>query len=450
MKKQAFYFPIFIWSLFLFFSLIVKSQHQLKADSLTNLLKATREDTTRLNILTALAKTLTKLNLDSAVVVGNRMVGLAETISDPKKLAVTYNAAGGIYFLKGDYPGALKFQFKALKIAEENNLERLCGDIRVAIGNTFMMEYDFPRSLTYYQEAFVVFKKANALNEMAKIYSNIGLLYAYQKQCDTALYYFNLSLSVRNKVPDEREKAVVYDYIGFACINSQQYSLGVKYLDSALLVNRKLNSTLRVLDNLRNRGECYLNLKNYRLAEQDLKESLELSTMAGQLNGIEGNYYLLSELYKKTGDFTKALDYYKKHIVLRDSIYNSDNTRKSLQQEVKFEYDKKALADSIHRVEEKKLAAEQLKVEQTKRYALYGGLMLTALFSLFMVNRFRITNKQKKVIEEQKKIVEEQKSVVEEKQKEVIDSIHYAKRIQLSLLAGESYIGKNLNRLKGK
>jgi hypothetical protein len=61
-----------------------------------------------------------------------------------------------------------------------------------------------------------------------------------------------------------------------------------------------------------------------------------------------------------------------------------------------------------------------------------------------MVNRFRVTNKQKKLIEEQKKIVEDQKHLVDEKQKEILDSIRYAKRIQDSLLPTETYIQKKL------
>jgi hypothetical protein len=37
--------------------------------------------------------------------------------------------------------------------------------------------------------------------------------------------------------------------------------------------------------------------------------------------------------------------------------------------------------------------------------------------------------------------------LVEEKQKEILDSINYAKRIQMALLPNEKYIDKSLNRL---
>ena len=64
-----------------------------------------------------------------------------------------------------------------------------------------------------------------------------------------------------------------------------------------------------------------------------------------------------------------------------------------------------------------------------------------------MVNRFRITNKQKKLIEAQKKIVETQKLIVEEKQQEILDSIYYARRIQRALVTSEFAINKHLKRL---
>lgn len=99
-------------------------------------------------------------------------------------------------------------------------------------------------------------------------------------------------------------------------------------------------------------------------------------------------------------------------------------------------------------IEEKKVVALQLKQEKTQRYALYGGLVLLGLFALFMVNRIRVTNKQKKLIEVQKKIVEEQKRLVDEKQKEVLDSIRYSKRIQQSLMPTETYISRNIRKLK--
>lgn len=132
---------------------------------------------------------------------------------------------------------------------------------------------------------------------------------------------------------------------------------------------------------------------------------------------------------------------------MRDSITNQETRKASIKSQLKYEYEKKAAADSVKVAEEKKLTTLQFKQEENQRYFLYGGLGLTLVFGGFMFNRFRITKKQKNIIEDQKAIVELQKKLVEEKQKEVMDSIHYAKRIQQSLLPTEKYIHRNLKQL---
>jgi hypothetical protein len=86
-----------------------------------------------------------------------------------------------------------------------------------------------------------------------------------------------------------------------------------------------------------------------------------------------------------------------------------------------------------------------LKQEKTQRYALYGGLALVAGFLVFVFNRFRVTQRQKKTIEEQKVLVDNAYEKLHEKNKEVMDSIHYARRIQRALITPEKYIERVLS-----
>jgi len=67
------------------------------------------------------------------------------------------------------------------------------------------------------------------------------------------------------------------------------------------------------------------------------------------------------------------------------------------------------------------------------------------VFMSMMINRLRKTKRE--VIAKNKEI-ELQKRLLEEKQKEIIDSITYAKRIQRSLLPTEKYIDRILNGKK--
>ena len=92
------------------------------------------------------------------------------------------------------------------------------------------------------------------------------------------------------------------------------------------------------------------------------------------------------------------------------------------------------------------LKAEQEKKDAVSRIVIYsvsGGFLVVLLLAVFIFRGY----KQKKRANH---IITEQKLIVEEKQKEIIDSINYAKRIQQSLLPTEKYIAKNLERLREK
>ncbi|MBN4082123.1 SpoIIE family protein phosphatase [bacterium AH-315-B15] len=83
---------------------------------------------------------------------------------------------------------------------------------------------------------------------------------------------------------------------------------------------------------------------------------------------------------------------------------------------------------------EEAAAQSELKADAEQRLYLYAGLGLLLIFGIFMWNRFRVTHRQKGIIEEQKAEVDEQKAVIEESHKEITDSIVYAKRIQSAIL----------------
>jgi serine phosphatase RsbU (regulator of sigma subunit) len=149
-------------------------------------------------------------------------------------------------------------------------------------------------------------------------------------------------------------------------------------------------------------------------------------------------------LYYVKGDYKKSLEMYKLYIQMRDSIQNQETKKDMLKQQFQFEYDKKAEADSLIAVEEKKVVEARFEQEKTQRYALYGGLLIVILFGGVMFNRFRITQKQKNIIEIKEHETQRQKLLVEKKNTEILSSIEYAKRIQATILPPLKEIKENL------
>jgi serine phosphatase RsbU (regulator of sigma subunit) len=135
----------------------------------------------------------------------------------------------------------------------------------------------------------------------------------------------------------------------------------------------------------------------------------------------------------------------------KDSLVNEEEISKTTERDALYNFTKEKLQDSLKNAVEQNLIKEKVKLKEAElkqgkiiRYSLIVGLVLVLAFAYFIFNRLKLTQKQKKIIEEQKVLVEHQRELVNEKQKEILDSIHYAKRIQQTLLAHTDFVNENI------
>ncbi|MGZ3865370.1 MAG: SpoIIE family protein phosphatase [Bacteroidia bacterium] len=113
----------------------------------------------------------------------------------------------------------------------------------------------------------------------------------------------------------------------------------------------------------------------------------------------------------------------------------------------------------IHGLEkEKELGEENLKQQKFIQKLILAGAGLLGVFLIFVfvsLARSRKANKviaqqkeeverQKNIAEQQRSVAEEQKHLIEEKQKEIVDSISYAKHLQQAILPPKEFISKHV------
>jgi len=90
-----------------------------KIDSLTTRLGENLHDTDRVNTLNDLAWELQYSNPDTAIILSLEALTKAEATKWQLGIAKSNGSLGSFNWLKGDYPKALEYYFKALKINEE-------------------------------------------------------------------------------------------------------------------------------------------------------------------------------------------------------------------------------------------------------------------------------------------------------------------------------------------
>ncbi|MGZ3900066.1 MAG: tetratricopeptide repeat protein, partial [Bacteroidia bacterium] len=369
-----------------------------------------------------------------------KSLNISEAIGDKKGTAGSLNNVGFIYYNLGDIPKALEYFQKSLKIMEGLKESQGIGTALNNIASVYDGQGDVGKAVEFYEKGLQVHMQNRDKMGAATTLNNIGLIYLNNREFSKALKYFHKSLSIQKEISDKSGFATSLNNIGLVYNKMGDKERALESYLRSSKIQEEISDKAGIIFSLNNIGGLYAEAGDYAKAEEYCKRSLAISKELGFPENIRNSSKILHELYARQGAFKDAYQMQSLYYFMRDSINNESNRKVSIKSQIKYAYDQKAVADSVKAMEEKKVTTAQLKQERTQRYSLYGGLALVGLFGGFMFNRFRVTSRQKKVIEIKSRETEIQKSIIEEHQKEIIDSITYAKRIQAAILPPQRMI----------
>lgn len=391
-------------------------------------------------------------DLDSAIFYIEKSIPIYKKIKNETGLANSYYMLGLVNDDKGNFPAALDNLLKSLRLAQKTENKRIEGNILNSIGVVYRHQDQIAKALPYLLRAQKIAKEINDLTLLANTLTNTAALFMVDNKYEEAIANYEEVFKIAEVIQDSTMIAKNYGSIGN--VYEKMGNLN-KALDSYLKgeeLSKKVETKIGLAKNKANIGSIYIKLGQYVKAEHYFSDAFQLGKETDNIEIIKDLSMHLSQLYELTNKHQLSLFYYKQHIALRDSMLKVEDIKSTMQQELQFEYSKKATADSVAQLKEKEIAntriAQQqaeLKAKRNIQYALFGGLALVIVFSIFMYNRFKVTKKQNLIIEEQKREVHLQKDIIEEKHKEITDSINYAERIQRSFLASKAFLDKNLN-----
>ncbi|MCW3083031.1 MAG: hypothetical protein JWP12_397 [Bacteroidetes bacterium] len=322
-----------------------------------------------------------------------------------KQQAIGYGYLGYYYNGLGDYSKALVFYFKALKIHESINYQYgiLCvfNDIAINYGDL----KDHQKALQYNYKALALAKLLDYGDEERTIYGNIGAEYSEMKNFEMAVHYYSICLKAYTQVKDTAGISMALGNIGMAYKDrgdSQlkagiaagaitDFDTAVIYLKKSLLYNgisgERTNSPM-LFSSL---GSVYISTKKYAEAKAVLFQSLALSEALNDRPGVMETHEQISLLYTALGDTKQAFEYYKKYVAAKDSIFNEANTKKSVETEMNYEFDKK---EAAQKAEHEKvvigLEAQNRIQKNTRNFIIVLAAMLLLLVAagfMFYNNR---------------------------------------------------------------
>ncbi|MDN5215828.1 tetratricopeptide repeat protein [Fulvivirgaceae bacterium BMA12] len=323
---------------------------------------------------------------------------------DTMRVKLLVNIANSVVW--NDAAEAMVYADQALEISRELGWQRGIASSLRQKGVTFYYMSDYLRALDVFQEALVAGETLPEKNLVPSIYNNMASIYAELEQYDKALEYYEAFLKSARETGQKAFEVIALTNIGVLYNDLDQPGKGIDYLDKSLVLAREANLANFVSAILNNLAIAY-EAKNdfaeaigfYHQAVEAAKEAGNKNAQASALNGIsklqlkqndsagaEANslealklarevnslerqsdvWKTLSNVYELKGAGNRALDAYKRHISLRDSVLSQEKKTEITRKEMQFQMNKNQA------VAEVELKRERL----IRNVSVLGGMML--------------------------------------------------------------------------
>lgn len=368
--------------------------------------------------------------------------GTKEKISDSIRFNLLLCAAGACQYL-GKWARGIETATAAWHIARNAANKKWESEISNTLGLLFLFSGRMKESVPYFTASVEISRAAGNKPREGASLNNLANAYLMMQDIKTSLVYRKQALEVRRAAGNENALADTYNDIGETFFQLQQHDSALIYLAEAYRIKAGIGDTEMMSLTTMNMAKVYKARKNYREAIARLEKSYSLAQSMKLYHYLAEIAKDLSFCYLQLNEKDKAYGLLQEHIAFRDSVLAVENRRQLNELSEQFQSEKKEL--EIAGLKKEKEQSERIAQEQNKRrntilLSVVFILACTAVYTFLLFRRFKVTRAQKQIIEQQKEIVEE-------KQKEILDSIHYAKRIQRALITNEKYISNKLKKL---
>ncbi|MDQ3048555.1 MAG: tetratricopeptide repeat protein [Bacteroidota bacterium] len=367
---------------------------------------------------------------------------------------------GIIYDYMSDYPRALEYYFKSLNASLEVGYRKGMPSAYGNIAGIYEYQGDYDKALTYVEKALTINREFKRMGSVGINLNNIGNIYLRKGNVAKALDYHLQSFQIRNEVGERMNIAASLNNIGNVYMEflklkkdtlvqlfPDRPDLNKEFLDSTSLY---LEKSFRICEEEKNDYGMMLGhrglgdvAKGRGFGKEALSHYLAAAGLGKKLNTSKELfeiYRAIAGIYTTLGDYKNAFTYEEMYANLKDTVFN-DNKKQDLgRQEAAFEYQKELISRQKEQEKRDALALEELKQQRMQRNYFIAGFALMILLSALIFRSYRQKQKANAIISEQKEEVIKQKNLVEARNKEVHDSITYAKRIQTAILPSDKML----------
>jgi serine phosphatase RsbU (regulator of sigma subunit)/Tfp pilus assembly protein PilF len=395
-------------------------------------LAAARTDKEKLTAYVELSWIYRETSADLAERYSDSTIHLARKLNKDKQYWLGLNSKAEALRLSGNLEKALKYHQTALTFAETKNLTKEKAHSLNNIGLVLKRQKNFNDGKDYISKAREVYKAIHDTDGIITTSTNLGNCILRVEDYPEAIAYYNEVISLSEPRKDLSSLGNAYTNIAHCYYYMKLPAKAKEFYYKGMQYREKAGIPSDLADSYGNYGYMLYEEGDFKAADRYYQEALSLTKPTGSKDNLINLYNYLADLSVAKKDFKNAYYYADSARTYKDSVINATSIASLNEMSKKFDSEKKQL-----KIE--KLSTENtFKEKQNKTQKVFLMVVGIALFISVVLGVFVL--KQYKDKHKANQIIVSQKETLEEKQKEIIDSISYAKHLQEAILPTEKSV----------
>ena len=363
-----------------------------------------------------------------------KSIDLSKALNSGERLCRNTMYLGMCYNQMGDHPKGLLFLQEALKMAEKSNNEKRIAQLSLYIGSAYSEGSNMDYSMRHFKRTQEIAQRTKDTVLLIEADMYIANNHYYKKRYQKAIDMYTQVVAIAKSRDQRRIYAGALGNLGNVYADMGQYQKALDYQFSAIEIFKEENDNQGLSICYSAIGTTYYALKEYRKAIDYYNKALELANQMNSWEDLIEVHEGLSKTYEALNNYKDAYTNFKLYKRFSDSVYNEGNTKKMTELELNYRFEAQLKEQELVQKNRQVLSDERFKRQQLLIYASIAGIVLLLLFAGIVLRSSRLRKKANVQLKKFNTEVMQQKAVIEYKNKEITDSINYAKRIQESIL----------------
>lgn len=366
---------LIILFLFIFYNFCSAQQ---AIDSLKNSLANTDKSKDRIIIYNDLSWEFLYKNIDSALYFVNKAEKIAEKYGDKQHVATSLQMKALVYEVSGKMEEAATLYIQCIKLNKEiENWNGVASGYN-NLGVLFYIRGNNDKALDYFQKSMKYEKQLGNLLGQGECLVNIGSIQLAKNQFNESKKTFLEAYNIFHELENKRliPRAAINLYTIYRELGDLNYA--ENYLKESLKLYEETSDYSGMTTANAKMGELQLEKGNTSEALDHFYTAEKQAKSLGKVYELSNLYEILSESWKKMGDYEKALNYKENHMKFSDSIRNTEQSEIIESLEAKFRS-----ADQAKRITELELLKKEVDVQIQKD--IVRQLLLGSLLFLFLI-----------------------------------------------------------------